>query len=83
MNVDQKIDNTVRVTVFVIVPRDEFNKVGVQGNTGSGIEDGRVGVAGEIGGDDFVFGVAEDTAHRAFGGGFEGGFDFVVRGLFG
>jgi hypothetical protein len=39
-SVSQKINDTVRVTEFVIVPRDELDEVGVKGNTGSGIEDG-------------------------------------------
>lgn len=39
-SISQKIDDTVGVTKFVIVPRDELDEVGVEGNTGSGIEDG-------------------------------------------
>jgi hypothetical protein len=47
-SISQKINDTVGVTKFVIVPRDELDKVGVKGNTGSGIKDGRFLSTNEI-----------------------------------
>lgn len=81
-DVDEEIDDTARVTPLVIVPGDELQEVLVQLDTGVGIEDGGVGVAGEIGGDDGVFGVAEDTLELTLGGLLDGSLDlFVGRGL--
>ena len=42
-SVSQKVDNTVGVTEFVIVPRDELDKLIVKSNTGGSIEDGTYG----------------------------------------
>lgn len=44
----QQVQDTVRVTVLVVVPRDELDKVVVQADTSLGVKDGRVGVTNEI-----------------------------------
>lgn len=51
-----------------IVPRDELEEIRVQSNTSLGIEDRRRGLANEIGGDDGVLGVRDNTLERAAGG---------------
>lgn len=45
----------------VIVPTDELDEVLVQGNACLRIEDGGGGVAVEVGGDNLVLGVSEDS----------------------
>ena len=47
-----------------------FDEGVVQRDAGARIEDGAVCVAPEVGGDDFVFGVAEDAFELAFALGF-------------
>jgi hypothetical protein len=46
---------------LVVVPADELDEVLVQGNACLGIEDGGGGVAVQVGGDDLVLGVSEDS----------------------
>ena len=57
----KEVNDTAGVAPFVVVPRDELDEVVVEGDTGLGVEGGGVVVAVEIGGDDVVFGVSEDT----------------------
>ena len=45
----------------IIVPADELDEVLVQGNTSLSIEDGVGRVAVQVGGDNFVLGVSEDS----------------------
>eukprot|EP00543_Licmophora_paradoxa_P001461 CAMPEP_0202441652 /NCGR_PEP_ID=MMETSP1360-20130828/1162_1 /ASSEMBLY_ACC=CAM_ASM_000848 /TAXON_ID=515479 /ORGANISM="Licmophora paradoxa, Strain CCMP2313" /LENGTH=66 /DNA_ID=CAMNT_0049056723 /DNA_START=85 /DNA_END=282 /DNA_ORIENTATION=+ len=40
-NMLHEVDDTARVTVFVIVPSDKLDKVRVEHDTGISIEDGR------------------------------------------
>lgn len=56
-SINNQINDSLRITPFIIVPRDELQKVFVQGDTGGGVENARVGVAYEVGGDDGVLGV--------------------------
>lgn len=60
-NVRQKIEHTAGVAPLVVVPADELDEVVVEGDTGLGIEDGRVAVAVQVGGHDFILGVLEDA----------------------
>jgi hypothetical protein len=60
-HVRDQLDNTARVAPLVVVPRDELDEVGVQGDARSGVEDGRVRVSDKVGRDDRVLGVAEDA----------------------
>jgi hypothetical protein len=63
----------------VTYPRDELDKVVVKGDTGLGVEDGGLGGSDEVGGDDLVLGVAEDTLELlGLGGLLEDGLDLVV-----
>ncbi len=59
-DVSHQVDDAVGVAPFVVVPTDEFEEVGVQLDRAAGVEDGGGFVVDEIGGDDLIFGVAED-----------------------
>ena len=48
-HVRDKLDDTARVAPLVVVPRDELDEVGVQGDASSGVEDGRVRVTHKVG----------------------------------
>ena len=73
-----KIANTAGVTPLVVVPGDELHEVGVELNTGVGVEDGGVGVANEIGRDNSIVSVTEDTLVLALGGLLDSGLDLVI-----
>jgi hypothetical protein len=60
-NVAEKIEDTARVTPFVVVPRNQLDEVVVEGDTSLGIEDGGVSVTVKISGDDLVLSVSEDA----------------------
>lgn len=60
-NIGEKIENTAGITPFVVVPRNKLDKVVIERNTGLGIEDGGVGVAVQVSGDDFILGVGQYT----------------------
>lgn len=60
-DVGQEVQDTAGVTPLVVVPRDQLDEVGVQRDTGLGVEDGRVVVAVHVRGDDIVLGVAQNA----------------------
>ena len=60
-NVGEEIEHTAGIAPLVVVPADELDEVVVEGDAGLGVEDGGVGVAVHVGGDDVVFGVLEDA----------------------
>ena len=61
-------------------PRDELDKVVVERDTGLGVKDGRLGGTDEVGRDNLVFGVTEDTLELlGLGGLLDDGLDLVVR----
>lgn len=60
-DVGEEVEDTAAVAPLVVVPADKLDKVAVERNTSLGVEDGRVGVAIEIAGDDLVLGVAENA----------------------
>ena len=66
------------VTPLVVVPGDQLDEVGVQGNTGLGVEDGGVVVTVAVSGDNVLINVAEDTLELVLGGGLDGGLDLLV-----
>ncbi|GKT57039.1 glyceraldehyde-3-phosphate dehydrogenase, putative [Colletotrichum tofieldiae] len=55
-NVGKEVEDTAGVTPLVVVPGDQLDKVVVQRDTGLGIEDGGIGVADHVGGDNVVLG---------------------------
>ena len=60
-HVRNQLDDTARVAPLAVVPRDELDEVGVQGDTSSGVEDGGVRVTHEVGRDDRIVRIAEDA----------------------
>jgi len=63
-DVVKEIQDTAGVTPLVVVPGNQLDEVCVQGDTGLGIEDGRVGVTDHIGGDDLILGVCQYACLR-------------------
>lgn len=81
-NVFQEVDNTSRVAVFIIVPSDQLDEVGVQLDTCGGIKDGGIGAADKVCGHNGVGGEAENALVGRLGGLLDGGDDLlVVSGL--
>ena len=80
VHVLDQLDAAVGVTDLVIVPGDELDEGVGQGNTGLGIEDGRVGVTDEVGGDDLILGVAHDALHLVLGSLLDGSLDLLIGG---
>jgi len=78
--VEGQIEESVGVAPFVIVPGNQLNEVGVEGDTGLSIEDGGSGITNEILGDDFFISVSEDTLQFTFGGILDDLADFFVGG---
>ena len=75
-----KVNDTARVTVFVIVPGDELNEVRVQHDTGIGIEDGGTKVTLEVSGDKRLVAVSKESLHLALRQGLDVGADLFVGG---
>ncbi len=63
-----EVDHTTAVTALVVILADKLDKVLV-GDTGLGIEDGGVGVAVRVSGDDIILDVGEDSWTRSALGG--------------
>jgi len=59
-------DDTARVAPLIVVPRDEPDKVGVEGDASSGVEDGRVRITRKVGRDDCILGVAKDALWNSY-----------------
>ena len=75
-----EVEHLVGEAPLVVVPGDELDKVGVQADAGVRVEDGGVGIGAEVGGDDLLVGVSQDTGHRALGGLLDGGADLIIAG---
>jgi len=78
-----QLDNTVGVTDLVIVPGNELDEGVGESNTSLGIKDGGVGVAKEVGRDNLVLGVGQNSLQVVLGSGLEGSLDLVVGGRLG
>ena len=63
VNVGDKVDHTVGVSPLVIVPGDNLDEVVVQSNTSLSINNGRKRASPEVGGDNKIVGVAQNTLH--------------------
>src|ERR1700676_3461976 len=77
-----QVTHTAGVAPLVVVPGQHFyafvaNHFGV-----TGVDNGRVGVSFEVGGNEFFFGIGEDALERAFRGRFERGVDGIFCGGF-
>ena len=76
-----QVDNSGRVTVFVVVPGDQLDELWRQLDTGGSVEDGRSGVTQEVRGDNSVFSVTQDTLQLTFSGSLDNLLDFIVGGF--
>ena len=65
-HVHNKLDDTARVAALIVVPQDKLDKVGVEGDAGSGVEDGRVRITHKVGRDDRISRVAEDARCNSY-----------------
>lgn len=59
-----QVNDTAGVAPLVVVPGYELDEVRVERNTGLGVEDGRVLIAVQVGGDNVILGVREDALIR-------------------
>jgi hypothetical protein len=75
-----EVDNTARVTVFVVVPGDKLDEVGVQHDTGISVEDGRTEVTLEVTGDKGLIRVSEESLHVTLTASLDDGADLFVGG---
>src|ERR1700744_3449054 len=57
----QKVNDTSGVTPLVVIPGYKLDEMVVQSNAGLGIEDGGVGVAIQVCGDEVILGVCHDA----------------------
>ena len=77
----KQADDHVGVAPFVVVPRDQLDKVVVEHDAGGLVEDAGAGIANQVRGDDLVRGVADDALHIGFAGVADGVADIGVGGL--
>ena len=80
VDVAGQVEHLVGEAPLVVVPGDQLHEVIVQGDTGLSVEDGGVGIGAEVGGDDLVVHVLQNTLHGAFGGSLHGSADLGVGG---
>ena len=66
VHVAGEVDHLVGEAPLVVVPSNQLDEVLVQSDTSLGVEDGGVSVGTEVGGNDLVINVLEDTSHGAF-----------------
>jgi len=80
VDVTGEVEYLVGEAPLVIIPGNELDEVAVKGDTGSGIEDGGVGIT-KVGVDNVVIHILQNTLHRALGSGLHGSADFVIGRL--
>jgi len=73
-----EIENTSTITCLIVVPRNQLDEVAVEGDTGLGIEDGGVGVAVQVSGDNFILSVSEYTLERSISSLLDNSLDLVI-----
>ena len=62
-NVLHEVNNTARVSVFVVIPGNKLDKVGVEHDTSISIKDGGAEVTLEISGDKWLITVSKESLH--------------------
>ena len=80
VDVTGEVEHLVGEAPLIVIPCNQLHEVAVQGDTGSGIEDGGVRIGAEVGRDDIVINILQNTLHRAFGGSLHGSADLVIGG---
>ena len=66
MHMTDKVEKLVGIPDLVVVPRDYLDKGIGESDAGLLVEDLGAGIADEIGGNNVVFGVTEDTLKLVF-----------------
>lgn len=79
-NVGKEVEDTAGVTPLVVVPGDELDEVVVEGDTSLGIENGGVGIAVHVAGDNIVLSVSENALEGTVSGLLDGLLDLIVAG---
>ena len=64
-HIGHEVHHPVGITVFIIIPGNELDKVDIESNASPSIKGGRVGVAVEVAGDNLVLSVAQDALQWA------------------
>mmetsp|Transcript_27690 Transcript_27690/g.67390 ORF Transcript_27690/g.67390 Transcript_27690/m.67390 type:complete len:357 (-) Transcript_27690:112-1182(-) len=84
VDVNGQVDQTVGVSPFVIIPRDNLVEVVVQGHASTSVNNGTALVMKNILGNNGIIGVSENTLEVSFGGFLQGSLDVVTTAwLFG
>ena len=60
-DVNTEVKNSVGVSPFVIIPRNNLDEVGIQGDTSLSIENGAVSISNEVRADNFIFSVSKNS----------------------
>jgi hypothetical protein len=82
--VNGQIHKTIRISPFVIIPRNNLVEIVIEGNTGSTIDNRRSGVVNKVLRDDTIVRVSKNTLHFVLGCRLESRLDFLTgAGLFG
>src|SRR6266567_1725433 len=71
---------TAGVAPLIVVPRQNFHAAVADDFGVFGVNDGRIRIALEVGGDQLFFGIGENALHRAVCGGLQRRIDRVLRG---
>src|SRR6202011_2526712 len=77
-----QIDAAIGVAPLVVVPADELEEALVELDAGARVEDARMSVVDEVGGNHFVAGVSENAFEVTRAGCLESLTDFLVAGFF-
>jgi hypothetical protein len=75
-----EVADTAGVAPLVVIPGDELDEGVRELDAGLGVEDRRVGVTDEVGGDNSLVGVLDDALVRALSGSLDGSGDLLVLG---
>lgn len=78
LHVLNQVDDSGGISELVVVPRNEFDELIVEGNAGLGVENRGVTASDEIRGNHLVFGVPQNAFHGSVSGFLDFGFDGVV-----
>jgi hypothetical protein len=63
---DKEVNNSLRVAPFVVVPCDELDETRIQSDSGLGVKDRGIGIADEIGGNDFLLSVVKNSLQKEY-----------------
>ena len=73
-----EVEHLVGEAPFIVIPCNELYEVAVESDTGSGIKDGGVSIGAEVGGNDIVIHILQNTLHRAFGSSLHSSADLII-----